>query len=147
MLQLSFAPPQFKLRRTERGTELFDALRKKWLKLTPEEWVRQKLLQWFIQHHYVPSSFIALERRVQVGSLSRRFDVVIYNRNMQPWLLLECKAESVQLSEQVITQSLSYVSSIQSELFMISNGLHHYAWQRRDDGTALMLDHLPAFPA
>ncbi|TAF68853.1 MAG: hypothetical protein EAZ58_07965 [Flavobacterium sp.] len=92
----------------------------------------------------MPASFIALERSISVFDQRKRFDIVVYGRNMQPWLLMECKAMDVPLTELVLQQALGYHAAIGTAILAISNGHHTYAWQIAE-GTANMLEALPVF--
>jgi hypothetical protein len=131
MIAIQFPEPDFKIRGSDRGDEIFDSIRKKWLLLTPEEWVRQNLLAYLVQVQKIPHAFIALERKVQVGELNRRFDLVIYKPDMTPWMLAECKAMNVPLSEKTISQAISYCSAAKVQYLLISNGHFTYLWHLR----------------
>jgi len=80
------------------GTEIFDALRKRWVKLSPEEWVRQNMVQYLLEEKSYPAALIGVEKEIKLGSLRKRFDLLVYDRAHQPWMLLECKAMEVPLS-------------------------------------------------
>ena len=122
--------------------EIFDPLRKRWLVLTPEEWVRQNLLQWLVQVQQIPAALIALEKMIVVADRKRRFDVVVYDRQHAPWLLIECKAPDILLNDKVLQQALSYLSKVPAQLLMISNGQQHLCWQQQE-GTLQLIDQLP----
>lgn len=144
MIQIDFPEPAFRLRETQAVREIFDPLRKKWLVLTPEEWVRQNLLQWLVQVQQIPSALIALEKKIVVANRERRFDMLVYNRSHEPWLLIECKAPEIALSDKVLQQALSYLSKVPAQLLMISNGHQHLCWQRQHE-TLILIDQFPAF--
>lgn len=144
MLTVEFPDLPFNIRNSLRGEEIFDALRKKWLVLTPEEWVRQNMIQWLINVLQVPASFIAQEKKIQLQGKWRRFDIVVYNRQLQPWMLIECKAMDVPLSEKVIQQALAYHSIIGAGIMAITNGKFTYAWQF-GKGEVAMLSSMPVF--
>jgi hypothetical protein len=129
MLKVEFPEPDFNIRNGAAGDEIFDKLRRKWLRLTPEEWVRQNLINWLIKVQQIPASFIAVEKEITVGELRKRFDIVVFDKTHKPWLLAECKAMEVPLSEKVIQQALSYYTKLSGEVLMISNGHYTYAWQ------------------
>lgn len=101
---------------------VFDTLRKKWLVLTPEEWVRQHFLAYLIQVMNYPATLIAQEKRMQLGELNKRFDILVYDRTHNPWLMVECKAMDVPLTEGVLTQLLRYNMAIPVEFLIITNG-------------------------
>lgn len=142
MIQIDFPEPSFRLRETAEVREIFDPLRKKWLVLTPEEWVRQNLLQWLIQVQHIPTALIALEKMIVVSDRKRRFDIVVFNRQHEPWLLIECKAPDIALNDKVLQQALSYLSKVPAHLLMISNGQQHLCWQRQE-GSLQLIHQLP----
>lgn len=122
MLSLDFTGINLKLKQEEGKTMVWDPVRKIWVVLTPEEHVRQYLLQYFIHVMQYPSSLIAVEKKIQVGDLSKRFDIVVYNREHKPWLLAECKAPEIPLSEKTLHQLLSYHNAMQCRYWLVSNG-------------------------
>ncbi|HSC52638.1 MAG TPA: type I restriction enzyme HsdR N-terminal domain-containing protein [Phnomibacter sp.] len=146
MLQVQFPEHDFRTRPTNGGTEIFDTIRKKWILLTPEEWVRQNMIHWLHEVHKVPIALIAVERLLIVGESRRRFDIVVYTKQHTPWLLVECKSMDVQLNEAVLQQALSYYSAMPTALLMVTNGHHTYAWQQSNFQLE-MLQTLPVFPA
>ena len=87
MITLDLSGLHLKLKQEEERTSVFDPVRKKWIILTPEEHVRQYLLQYMLQYMAYPSSLIAVEKRILVGKVFKRFDLVVYDKNHQPWLL------------------------------------------------------------
>lgn len=111
---------------------IFDTIRKKWLVLTPEEWVRQHLLNYLVQEKQIPTSSIAIERELTLNDLRRRFDIVVYSRSLTPYLIVECKAPYVALDRSVVEQALRYNLSIQAELLMISNGVSDLVFNRQN---------------
>lgn len=98
-------------------------MRKKWLTLTPEEWVRQHLLNYLINHKNYPASRLAIEKELILNDTKKRFDLVVYNENLQPFLIIECKAPYIELDNSVIDQVKRYNISIKAEMFMVSNGM------------------------
>ena len=92
MLMINYPEPSFRVK-TEKGKEcIFDPHRRKWLILTPEEWVRQNFIQYLIQVMNYPASLIALEKEIWLGEMKKRFDILVYNKDHQPWMIVECKA-------------------------------------------------------
>jgi hypothetical protein len=144
MLEEVIPTTRFNYRQEEGQVKMFDPLRKKWLVLTPEEWVRQQVIAWLIQQKGVPPTLISVEKRILVGERERRFDLLVYRQNMSPGLLVECKREETDLNSSVLQQSLSYLSVLPANLLMITNGRSHYAWARTSDGM-LELNILPPF--
>src|SRR4051794_39421507 len=99
MIKIDYPKHPYKIRE-EAGKEIiFDELRKLWVRLTPEEWVRQNLLQYLLQVKKYPSALIAIEKEMQLGELKKRFDILVYDASHKPWMMIECKAMEVQLNE------------------------------------------------
>ena len=91
MLPVSYPDPTFKIK-TDNGKELiFDGLRKRWVPLTSEEWVRQNFIQFLLQEKKYPSSLIAVEKEIKLGELKKRFDILVYDKEHRPWMMIECK--------------------------------------------------------
>ncbi len=132
--------------KTEAGTELvFDPLRKAWVKLTPEEWVRQHFLQVLVSVMRYPAALIAVEREIRLGEMKKRFDILVFNRRQEPWMLVECKAMEVALSTDVIEQVLRYSIPVPAPYLIITNGAYCYGWERGAGGL-LEMSGLPEFP-
>ena len=117
---------------------IFDNLRKKWLLLTPEEWVRQNFVQYLVQVKKYPSTLIALEKMLVLGELKKRFDILVYAPTHRPWMMIECKAPSVELNETVLHQLLRYNISIPAGYLIITNGEFTYGWKKENNALQLM---------
>ncbi|MEZ5013643.1 MAG: type I restriction enzyme HsdR N-terminal domain-containing protein [Chitinophagales bacterium] len=104
-MEIQFSDYAFKIKAEDGKQVIFDHLRKKWLVLTPEEWVRQHILHYLTDDHGFPASLISIEKKLRVFGLSRRTDVVLYNRTMQPVLIVECKAGEVRIDEKFLSRS------------------------------------------
>lgn len=137
MITVTFPPPQFRIRKKGERQYIFDALRKTWLALTEEEWVRQNLLAYFVNVLLYPKEAIALEKAIWVNGLKKRFDILVYNGRHEPWLLVECKAPAVRLSEDVLQQALRYNLSVPVSYLVISNGAQTVAWKKEGDTLVL----------
>lgn len=134
MISVAYPSPQFRTESREGQTFIFDALRKVWLLLTPEEWVRQNFVQYLLQVAAYPATLIALEKELDLNGMRRRFDVLVYNKEHQPWMLIECKAEAVKLTEDVLQQVLRYNISLPVPYIVITNGRQTRAWQKEGGG-------------
>lgn len=145
LIPVQYAPPDFKTRRDPSGLVIFDELRKSWLKLTPEEWVRQNFVQYLVGQLHYPASFIALERQLQLGELTKRFDILVYDRNYAPWMMVECKSMNVKLDGKVLDQVLRYNMSIPVPYLVITNGHMCYGFDR-SSGKLQEMQQLPSFP-
>lgn len=142
MMNIPYPEPSFRMRQ-EGGKEfIFDALRKKWLLLTPEEWVRQNFVQYLLQVKNYPSTLIALEKEIKLGELKKRFDILVYNNKHQPWMMVECKGANIKLDEKVLEQALRYNMSVPVEFIVITNGGATFGWHRAE-GKLEMLEDLP----
>ncbi len=95
MLELTLPAFEYKVKRQSGSVMIFDIIRKKYVVLTPEEWVRQHVVHYLAEVKKVPVALIAVEREIALYGLRRRFDVVVFSRQGEPWLLVECKAPSV----------------------------------------------------
>lgn len=137
---INFPEPGFRIKKEEGREYIFDALRKKWVALTPEEWVRQNFVQYLLQVKNYPASLIALEKEIKLGELKKRFDILVYDNNHQPWMMIECKAVEVNLDEKVLEQVLRYNVSVPVTFIVITNGEKTYAWQRLTSGLEMLED-------
>lgn len=142
MIKLVFPPPQFRMKREGAKTFVFDALRRQWLVLTEEEWVRQNIVAYLVQVKSYPPALIALEKELVLYGRKKRFDVLVFDPQHRPWLLVECKAPSVPLSEEVLQQALRYNLSYPAPYIMLTNGNSTVAWKKDGDGLRL-LNELP----
>ena len=121
MIVLQYPSYPFKIKALHGKDQIFDPFRKLWLVLTPEEWVRQNLLQYLVQSLDYPSSLIAVEKEIKLGELSKRFDIVVY-KNEMPWMIIECKEARVALNEKTMEQILQYQQVLTAQYLFISNG-------------------------
>lgn len=144
MLTVQYPEPDFKFR-TENGREqVFDRFRKKWVNLTPEEWVRQNFVVYLTQVMKYPETLLAIEKEIKVGELSKRFDIVVYNRNHHPWLMVECKAPDVALTEDVLQQVLRYSITVPATYLLITNGSYTQGWVK-ENGQLLPIQVIPGW--
>jgi hypothetical protein len=142
MLTINYPAPAFRIKE-ENGAELiFDGLRKRWIALTPEEWVRQNFVQYLLQVKNYPASLIAMEKKIKLGELTKRFDILVYDNNHRPWMMIECKAQTVRLESKVLEQVLRYNISVPVTYLIVSNGDDHYGWVR-SSGDLLLIDEFP----
>ena len=124
MIKLNFPDFEFKLKKIDNKTFIFDSFRKKFILLTPEEWVRQHVLN-FLVLKKIPITHIAVEKQIIINSLNKRFDVVIYNNTGDVIMLVECKSPSIKLSQNVFDQISIYNLNLNSKYCMVTNGLDH----------------------
>jgi len=121
--------PEYAFRtKTENGRAMiFDGIRKKFVVLTPEEWVRQHFIQFLKNEKKFPQSLMAVEKKVNVNGHPRRFDLLIYQRNGQAHLIAEFKAPGVKISQETFDQVVRYNMALRVEYVVVSNGLQHFA--------------------
>lgn len=145
-MKLNLPPFTPKVQKTDGKSTIFDIIRKKYVALTPEEWVRQHLVNYFINHRGYPKSLISVESGLHFNQLAKRTDVVVYSREGSPLLLAECKSFKVSLSDRVFEQSAIYNSSLKAPYLLISNGLVHYCCHLNyQESTYTFLGEVPAY--
>jgi hypothetical protein len=105
---------------------IFDSVRRKYVALTPEEWVRQHLINYLVTEKKCPISLISVETPLKYVQMNKRSDVIVYGRNGQPLLLAECKAPEVNITQKVFEQITIYNLTIHAPYLMVTNGLQHY---------------------
>ena len=146
MQALDFPPCSLKLLPVDGKTAAFDIIRKKYIVLTPEEWVRQHMVHYLIHHKHYPAGLTAVEHLVRINQLRQRADVVMYDRNRQPLLIVECKAPSVAITSGVFEQALRYNMVLGVRVVVVSNGMTHLAAKLDGKGGFELMDHIPNYP-
>ena len=145
MISIDFSGIQLKLQQADGKTTVFDPVRKKWIILTPEEHVRQYMLQYLIGTMQYPASLVAVEKTIQVGEMSKRFDIVIYSLEHKPWMLVECKEPAVAISEKTLHQLLNYQRTMQCNYWLLTNGHQIFCADACDATNIKWMDSLPAY--
>ena len=123
--------------------QIFCEWRHRWVRLTPEEWVRQQLLHHLTQQLGYPASLIAVEAAITVGEAKKRCDAVVYTPAMQPLMLIECKAETVPLTQKTLDQAITYNRRLQVPYLLLNNGLKTIFVKLSSDGTNTISERLP----
>ncbi|MBI9033732.1 MAG: type I restriction enzyme HsdR N-terminal domain-containing protein [Bacteroidales bacterium] len=127
MQKLNLPKYPLRLREKEERKEIYDIIRRRYYVLTPEEWVRQHIVHYFIHEKKVPKSLISVERSLRVNGLLKRTDVVIYARGTaKPLMIIECKAPQIKVSENVFHQAVRYNMTLNASYLYMTNGLDHY---------------------
>ena len=126
MLKLSFPNYEFRLKKIDEKRFIFDEIRKKYIELTAEEWVRQNCIKFLINEKKYKSQLIAIEKKIILNNLTKRFDIIAYDNNGDPNLLVECKAPNIAIKQETFDQILAYNRVINSKYLMITNGIIHY---------------------
>jgi hypothetical protein len=130
---VQYPEPQFRMKKEKDKQYIFDTIRKVWLLLTEEEWVRQNFVHYLISQLKYPSTVIAIEKEISLNDLKKRFDILVYDKEHKPWMLIECKEPKVNLSEEVLQQVLRYNISVPVEYIVITNGNATVGWKKEND--------------
>lgn len=126
MQELNFPKYSFRFKSSENKLSVFDEIRKKFILLTPEEWVRQNVVQYFLQEKQYPKSLTNVEKVIKVNDLVKRYDIVVYNPDGSIFLLVECKAPNIKITQETFNQIARYNLVLKAEHLMVTNGLNHY---------------------
>ena len=126
MQKLNLPTFNLKLKSNENKTFIFDCLRKKYLVLTPEEWVRQHFVRYLMEIKKYPSSLIAVEKQLTLNQLKKRTDIVIFNKKGVPYIIVECKSPKVKITQATFDQIARYNLRLNAEFLVVTNGLNHY---------------------
>ncbi len=143
MISINYPEYPFKIQKEAGKDCIFDPLRKTWVVLTPEEWVRQNFIQYLIQVKQYPASLIAIEKTIQLGELKKRFDIIVY-KNEAPWILIECKEANVSLTEKTLEQILQYQQVVEANYLVMTNGHTTYG-AKIETGKLHYLQSLPDY--
>ena len=126
MQNLNFPTYSFRLKNSENNTHIFDVIRKKFVVLQPEEWVRQHCVQYLINEKNYPISLINVEKVVLINGLKKRYDIVVFNPDGSLALVVECKAPKVKITQAAFDQIARYNLTLKAPYLMVTNGLNHY---------------------
>ncbi len=147
MYKLNLPSFDHKLRKANGKVWIFDGIRKKFIVLTPEEWVRQHFIHYLVNEKQCPRSLIRVEGGLTYNQMQKRSDIVIFDREGKPWMVVECKSPTQMISDQTLSQAAVYNSTLKAAFICVTNGMVHYCaaveWETR---TTKLLDDLPAFP-
>jgi hypothetical protein len=125
---------------------IFDMIRKKYVVLTPEEWVRQHFVHHLIHNHHYPKSLFRIEGSLSYNSLQKRSDILIRDRQGQPWMLIECKSPAIKLGQAAFNQIAVYNMTINAKYLAVTNGMVHYCWEApRPSESVSFLKEFPDF--
>ena len=146
MQKLQFPTYSFRFKNSENKLAIFDEIRKKFILLTPEEWVRQHVVQYLLQEKNYPKSYINVEKLIKINSLNKRYDIVVYQPNGELFLLIECKAPEIKISQDTFDQIARYNLVLNAKYLMVTNGLNHYFCQMDfENEKYVFLEELPSF--
>lgn len=144
MYELNLPKYEIRLGGTREKPEIFDFLRRRYVKLTPEEWVRQHFVHWLTEHKGYPKGLLGNEIELRVGDKRLRCDSILYDANAQPRMIIEYKAPTVNLSEKVFDQIVTYNLLLNVDYMIISNGLQHYCCRMDNEHNSYVF--LPDIP-
>ncbi|MDM1045016.1 type I restriction enzyme HsdR N-terminal domain-containing protein [Myroides sp. 1354] len=129
MQRLNFPSFNFRFKNSENKIAIFDVIRKKFILLTPEEWVRQHVVRELMENKGYPISLISVEKIVKINGMNKRYDVVVFKPNGTIAILIECKAPSVAITQQTFDQIARYNFQLRADYLYVTNGLNHYFCQ------------------
>jgi hypothetical protein len=144
MNKLNLPPYPFRIRTSGQSKEIFDSLRKKFVLLTPEEWVRQHFIKYLQDELHYPAGLISIERGLIVNQRAKRSDIVIYDQMGKPWMIVECKAPHITLNEAAFYQAANYHLKLNVQFLVVTNGIQHYCC-KFVDGTFNFVKGFPAY--
>lgn len=126
MQDLNLPSYDFRIRKESGQTQIFDETRKKYVALTPEEWVRQHFVKFMINDRQVPASLITIEKNLVFNKMNRRADVVAHSRQGDALMIVECKAPEIKISQDTFDQIVRYNSVLRVPFLVVTNGIDHY---------------------
>jgi len=146
MQKLNFPEYLFRFKNSENKVLIFDEIRKKFVALTPEEWVRQHVVKFLLEEKKYPKSYINVEKNIKINGLTKRYDIVIFNPDGSIFLLVECKAPEVSITQNVFDQIARYNLKLNAQYLMVTNGLNNYFCQMDfENEKYIFLKELPPF--
>lgn len=126
MHKLNFPSYQFRFKNSENKVLIFDVIRKKFVVLQPEEWVRQNCVHFLIEDKNYPKSLINVEKELKVNGLKKRYDIVVFKPSGHIQTVVECKAPNINIDQNVFDQIARYNLELKADILMVTNGLNHY---------------------
>ena len=126
MLKLNFPEYTFRFKNSENNSLIFDVIRKKFVVLTSEEWVRQHAVHFLISEKHFPTSLINIEKQIILNDTKKRYDIVVFNSDGSIYLIVECKAPSIAITQDTFDQIARYNLVTNAAYLMVTNGLAHY---------------------
>lgn len=146
MQKLNLPTYNFKLKSKENKTLIFDNLRKKYMVLTPEEWVRQHFVSFLIHEKKFPNALIAIEKQLKVNNIKKRSDILVFNSNGEPHIIVECKAPSIKITQDTFDQIARYNLKLKANFLIVTNGLDHFCCKMDFENEAyIFLKEIPSY--
>jgi len=148
MQKLNLPSYSFKLKSNENKTLIFDNLRKKYVVLTPEEWVRQHFVRFLIHEKKYPVSIIAIEKQLTINTRIKRTDILTFSTDGKPDIIVECKAPHIKITQETFDQIARYNLKLNANYLVVTNGLEHfYCKMDFKNETYIFLKEIPSFTA
>lgn len=146
MVLLNFPEVSFRIRDGQKGTEIFDNIRKKFVYLTDEEWVRQNCIAHLINQKSYPASLISVEKALKVNGLIKRTDIVVFANDLKARMIVECKAPHIRITNEVFSQIARYNMTLKVKYLMVTNGIEHYCcWIDFENEKFSFLESIPDY--
>lgn len=146
MQQLNFKKYAFRFKNNENKPLIFDPVRKKFMVLTPEEWVRQHVLNFLLDEKKYPISHINVEKQLELNDTKKRYDIVVFNNDGSIHLIVECKRPEVAITQTTFDQIARYNMALNASYLMVTNGVHHYYCSiEKEKERYIFLEELPNY--
>ncbi|WP_421918270.1 type I restriction enzyme HsdR N-terminal domain-containing protein [Marinifilum sp.] len=148
MENLNLPTYSFKIKSDLQRKLIFDSIRKKYVVLTPEEWVRQNFIRFLVEEKGYPASLVAVEKKVDVNLLPQRSDIVLYNCKANPIMIVECKASKIKITQDVFNQVARYNMKLKVPFLVVTNGLRHFCcYMDYKNKNFKFLEDIPGYPS
>ncbi|MDD4820200.1 MAG: type I restriction enzyme HsdR N-terminal domain-containing protein [Flavobacteriales bacterium] len=146
MIKLNLPIYSHRIKSNEKGADIYDIIRKKYVHLSPEEWVRQNFIQYLINEKGCPKGLMSVERALKVNNMPRRADIIVHDKNGQSLIIVECKAPDVSITQTTMDQAVAYHMSVGGKIICLTNGLCHiYAMIDNENKRFFYLKELPEY--
>ena len=146
MQQLNLPTYKFRIKSTKNKYVIFDIIRKKYVSLTPEEWVRQHIIHFLVEEKKYPISLIGIEKKLTINKLTKRTDILVFNTKGLPHIIVECKAPSINITQNAFDQIARYNLKLNANYLIVSNGLEHYYCEMDFEKEAyVFLENIPPY--
>lgn len=146
MQKLNFPSYSFKVKNRENKRYIWDIIRKKYILITPEEWVRQHTIHFLIQEKNYQAMWMSVEKQFAVNGQHKRADIVVYDKNLNPFIIIECKAPNIKITQETFDQIARYNLSLNAKYLMLTNGLQHYYCEMDfENETYIFLEGIPDY--
>jgi hypothetical protein len=146
MQPLNLPTCKLRIKSNKNKLAIFDIIRKKYVVLTPEEWVRQHFIHYLINEKNYPNSLIAVEKKLTINNLVKRTDILVFNTNGQPEIIVECKAPNITITQETFDQIARYNLKLNAHFLIVSNGLTHFFCKMDvENETYIFLENVPNY--